>query len=604
MKSTDHGDENFLQKIKQEYGIEKISLIENLIDFNREKEILQRLLLFQWWLLGEEVINYDLSTLVSLVADTNDPDCLFHKFRTSIQNYSYTDKFNIIPEGKIKGHSSLRDFPRKWAEQDIILTKVGKNYRLTELGRICGNYIFFKILIGEISKKDLLNLIQLEGNSYAKIFDEFDISDLIRLNIVQNKKNKSGNYNYTQNFIELIEFLHNFPELYPKELNMIQKSFSNKLFHQYISNLSANHRNLLKNKEDLTKIDIKSGKLSWIYNLNLISKDNRSFELKITNKSDLEKNPYKSRFHVLKSPGGYGKSIFLYQTALNNLLSLHNAKVGGKEERKDKKILIPIVISCRNLYLTSSGDKYRFFNNREKICEFKSHFQLNDSTIQKDLFLSLLYSVLKDNKYITKTTCQFFLKSISNYNILLIFDGWDEIESNSLKKCLLLLIGHIFEENVNLLCVIATRFIDQLLNNKLKYKSDQYSKKKYDPISIRLSLPTKENIFAYLSEFFETNQLTLQKFIEENNPKYTPLELYFLILFPKIEFPKYKYQLYERRILFDVLSDFYPITQIEKLESFTEISYLLDKKINNSVPILNNSSNFKQKKKKKSTQLN
>ncbi|QEE16816.1 hypothetical protein DSAG12_02646 [Promethearchaeum syntrophicum] len=581
MKPTEDADK-FLQKIQQEYGCDRISQIEHLINFDREKEILQRLLLLQWWLLGKDVIEYDVSTIADLVSDLNNPDCLVHKFESSIKSYSYTDKFNIISNGKIKGHTSLRDFPRKWAENEVILIKKGKNYHLTELGKICGNYIFYKLLIAEISKKDLINFIRLEGNLQSQIYDHHDNADLIRMQIIQDTKTDSNKYDYTPKFSELITFLQNFPELYPNELLMIKKSLINKIFHRYAANLNINHTHLLQNGEKITNSSIKREKINWIYNLELRSKENQTFDLPITNRVKIKANPFKVRFQVLKSPGGYGKTIFLYQLALNNLLEIHNTNSAITEISKKKQSWIPIIIVCRNLHLLKSKDKYTLFYNAEKIVDFRTFFKINTPPKFEELIVTLLYSFLKKSSFTTKATCQFFLKSIINHNILLIFDGWDEIEDNLMKKCIMSLIEELFMKMTNIVCLVATRYLDQILEQKLELKRNKSIKKKYDPVHLSLSSLTDSQISNYLSDFFQTDQQTINKFIQETNSQYTPLELYFLTLFPKIDLPKYKFKLYERRILFGVLSEFYPIAKLQKIDSITEIFYLLDKNVQQS----------------------
>ncbi|MFW9882624.1 MAG: hypothetical protein ACFFG0_56905 [Candidatus Thorarchaeota archaeon] len=580
--------DNFIKAISRDFNQDELKLIEHIIDVDKRQSFTKKMFILQWYFYeGDEDFPDDASMYRNALFETK-KNSLIQRFNIAITKIGGTVK--LLDPGDRTGYQAARSEMNKMIGEEILFRKEWKNKVLTEIGKLCAKFLYFKLLEEKIGVKGIWNLLNLELNekNLQIIKHDLSIKDLFNWFIVEDNK---GDYQFKNNFLELIEFLKDHPELYPKEFKIITNTLLSRLKNTLINNLdeidarltkSGNkiyyYKDVIENIDWIYKIDCEYDRtgfdlLKWAYNFEkyCIEKPYEYFD-----RSDDKLRQFQQNLLVLQAPAGYGKTILLYQLSLDIFNKISN--------ESDYRI-IPMFFSIDDFEIKNNILYY----NKSEVVDLKEFSQyISTKRSLKFIYDVLLRGILSEYKY-NNYTISFFNSVLNKYPILLIIDGWDEASEN-LKQIIKNLLINILKNQLNIelkdvrfsksnwiKIIISTRYVENSIISIYKhYLGDNLEKKYY---FLNLKLPKKDTAFSYLqivSDKFNSEK-DFETVAERFHGYLTPLDLYILGIFPKMEIPQYKSQMYERWVYYQVLSEYLDSEDYKSIRSDEDIRSYLEK---------------------------
>ncbi|KKM83596.1 hypothetical protein LCGC14_1307800, partial [marine sediment metagenome] len=418
----------------------------------------------------------------------------------------------------------------------------------------------WKIVKSDLTKQNLQN-----------IDPKITIEDLTNWYIIEEVEN---NYIFHERFVELIEFLRIHPELYPMEFKIIKENLISWIKNSILSDLVSKNVRFTVSGKNIQYFKNKLEDIDWIYKikcqydrseLNLFdwaTKKNYKF-----NTYSKDENLYRflSRFIVLIAPAGYGKSVLLNQLSIE-LLTNSNL---------EKYKVVPLYLSLKKFQV--KNDKI-FYAEKELIEVSALNSENIDSKNFEFIFTKLLDATLL-NYQTNELMLKIFFSNLIKHRILLILDGWDEL-SNDLRVFLGNFLRSVSEEkdtnsNMNFKILIASRYTETHLNSIISRQIDLTKAQKF---TLDVKLPEESDIFNYLT--LVSSKIKTKEEISELKAKFhgslTPLDLFLLGIFPQMDLPQYKAQLYERWIYYQILTDVIGSIEFNKIKSDEDIRVKLE----------------------------
>ncbi|MGQ4876213.1 MAG: hypothetical protein ACP6IY_19265 [Promethearchaeia archaeon] len=582
---------DFLKVISKDYNKDELKVIEHIIDVDKRQSFTKKMIILQWYFYeGIDDFSDDAKMFRNALRESEE-NGLIRRFNIANSKIGFFVKH--FESDDRTGEKSARTEINKMIKDKIIFKKDWKNKRLTKIGKLCAKFLYFKLLEEKISVNGIWQLIniKLEEKNLSFIETDLSIKDLINWFIIKECK---GGYCFTDKFLELIEFLKDHPELYPKEFKIITDTLLSRLKNTLIHNLDKLEARLTKsgNKIYFYKDNLKD--IDWIYKIdctleqrkfNLFEwvnnfekeyiKDPFDFFNKLDDKKIDKKIQLNQNLLVLQAPAGYGKTILLYQLVLN-FFDRTNNKIDFR--------IIPMFFSLKNFEIR---DDILYYNNSKLVDleEFNRHISNNKGL--KFIYNILLKGILSVYKY-NENTINFFISVLNKCPILLILDGWDEAPKELkqiIKNLLVFILENQFELKLKdsgfskgdwIKIIISTRYIENSIISIFKhFLGEEIKKENY---ILNLKLPEKEVAFNYLqivSDKFNSKK-DFERLVERFH-HLTPLDLYILGIFPKMEIPKYKSQMYERWIYYQVLLEYLEPEDIKSIKSDEDIRSYLEK---------------------------
>ena len=554
---------SFLKTLSKDIKDEEVlKLIEQIVDIERIQTFSKKMLLLQWFFFESPKYYKSDSQMYKNALDADLKDGL-------IQRLSIELNIGLLKDDW--GKDNARTEMGKLAKDGILIRKDIKNYKITELGRECAKLIYFKILESLIGIQNLWKIIKsdLTKQNLLNIAPRMTIEELINWFIIKKVDNQ---YIFHKGFTELIDFLKNHPELYPRQFEIIRDNLVAWIRNSLISELDKKHARFTISNKDIHYYKDKLKEIDWIYNIKCQynRRDIDLFKWAISNefnfttsKEDGILNKFLNRFIILKAPAGYGKTILL------NQLSLKLLEASNLEEHKR----IPLYLSLKRFQVRDGKLCYADI----VLLDTKS---LDNEEIETNklelIFLKLISCSLsnyKTNDYMLKI----FFANLMKNRILLILDGWDELTIEIqilLSRFLKSIETKNFLQN-NLKILISSRYIETYLNSIILNSLDPAKKQEF---SINVKLPEEENIYDYLtlvSSKIKTKEQVF-KLKSKFHGSLTPLDIFLLGIFPLVDLPQYRTQLYERWIYYQVLTDVLDSEEFSKIQSDEDIRVKLE----------------------------
>lgn len=243
--------QSFIKTLGEDIYAEELKVFEQEIDIERFQIFSKKTLLLQWY------FNQEL-TAESYESDSH----MYHNALDEDLKNGLIQGFSIeLNIGYFKdywGKDRARSEMIKLAKDGFLIRKDIKNYSITPLGEVCPKFIYFKFLEEIIGVQKLWKLMKLDltKDNLQNIDPKITIEDLESRFIVIKGKNK---FTFHAKFEELIEFIKNPPEFYPKEFQIFKENLSswiaNSLIREFDKKLvrftiSGKNLHYFKNKLD------------------------------------------------------------------------------------------------------------------------------------------------------------------------------------------------------------------------------------------------------------------------------------------------------------------------------------------------------------------
>ena len=144
--------QSFLKSLSNDIKDEEVlKLIEQIVDIERIQTFSKKMLLLQWFFFDDPKFYKIDAQMYKNALDADLKDGLIQRF--SIE-------FNI---GLLKddwGKDNVRTEMAKLTKDGILIRKDIKNYKITELGRECAKFIYFKILESLVNIQNLWKIVK------------------------------------------------------------------------------------------------------------------------------------------------------------------------------------------------------------------------------------------------------------------------------------------------------------------------------------------------------------------------------------------------------------------------------------------------------------
>lgn len=532
---------------------EVLEEIESIINIDRLQKFSKKMLLLQWYFYQD---NEDFQSDQKMYNNA-----LRHDIDNGLmQRFSIEKNLGLLKDDW--GKESARSEMRKMAKQGILIKKDMKNYVITKLGEICSNFLYFKILESLLGVKNIWKLIKSDVTKIGlrNIDPNITINDLENWFVIEKQDEQ---FKLTQKFITLIDFLRAHPELYPYEFNIILDNLYLWVKNSIILNLDKKNVRLTisDNKIKYFKEDLK--KVDWIFKIGCKYKNS---EIKLSKWANSFETSYPklstflNKCLIITAPPGYGKSILTFQISLELLADF------------DTKKIIPLHLNAKYFSMRSGRLYYKDYDLFS--CD-KLEEEISEKN--KELFdLNMLGAVLSDynpNQLLLKI----FHSVLMRHHFILILDGWDELgrEIQPIIAKYLKFIIFSNEERKRQKILITSRFLDNFLNSLIpNHKKPKREKERV----ATLELPKSEDIEMYLrlsSPQFKTKQ-AVEDLMKSFRGVLSPLDLFLISIFPLMNIPKYKSQLFERWIYYQVLSEVLKPIEFKDLKSEEDVRIKLE----------------------------
>lgn len=463
-----------------------LKIVKQIIDIERIQTFSKKMLLLQWFFFQDPKYYESDSQMYKNALDREFKDGLIQKLSIELNIGLLKDDW---------GKENARTEMRKLAKDGILIRKDFKNYVISQLGKECAKFIYFKILENLISIQKLWKLIKLDltKHNLQNIDPKITIEDLENWFIIRKINDK---FTFHKKFTEFIEFLKNHPELYPREFQIIKENLISWIVNSIIRELDSRNVRFTISGKNIHYFKDKLDKIDWIYKtkchynkrgINLL-KWAKADNYRFTSYSKEENlNTFLNRFSVLIAPAGCGKTVLLNQLSLELLTTLNLEQYN----------VIPLYLYLKRFQVRSG----KIFYGEKELIEVESLSNEQIDSYSVELFFIKIIDACLSNYKTNDFMLKLFFSNLIKHRILLILDGWDEL-ANDLRVLLCNFLKSLIDEKFklnlikNVKILIASRYIETYLNSIISKDIDLA---KYQKFIINVKLPKEDEIYKCLT---------------------------------------------------------------------------------------------------------
>jgi hypothetical protein len=189
------------------YSERQLDKAKQIINIDSSQSFTKRMLVLQWFLFENSDMANVFNKMIDNVENQQNPNGLYKRLKIYETIGALANNYD---EEVTKGSKSARTDLYKMAKEGIIFRSDGKNKKLTDLGHLCGHFIYFKVLEGLIGIKRLWEIIKtdLTKKELQDVDPNITIQDLESWFIIERE---SGGYVFTREFNDFIHFFEAHP---------------------------------------------------------------------------------------------------------------------------------------------------------------------------------------------------------------------------------------------------------------------------------------------------------------------------------------------------------------------------------------------------------
>ena len=551
----------------------------------------KRLMLLQCYFLGDQLNDHGVQEIVDKAFGTNGEIGLVERFnlkyilagRISNEKEQLFWEQNVLP-----GQKNARNILNKWAKQELLVQKIGRNFQLTPEGMEIAQFLYLKMLSelhvsfpveeGMVPLESLEGELEEDGESPTPeiTWENLENMFLVERNLV------GDNIIFTPTPFarDLVEFILLHPYVDKSAFRSVRLRCLVALERALIDTLEDKIAviPLLKSHPNPeTGVGIESlDDVAWIYTLNVKGRLQQEFVHEflfaspVIGKEQQENKP-RTNLMIIESGPGTGKSTWALQTAMELLLRI---------KRKELRTL-PIKFKMQKFSLVEEeGERFLVYGD-SLLTIFKSKKE-RDSEFFEEVLGSLIATILpfEENREIWNWP-NISTKLFRGCFLILFFDEWEQVDPN-LRQFFCQFFNFLTrDEYQQLKIIITTRWVDPKLASFVQESWSGWGYEEEDFSNVfELELPDADQIYTYFNTCgiqFSSEGDLLEDLEQFFGKSLSPFDLWLIYLFKKSDqWPASRAELFYRQIKYETLVEYYQNFNYEfpKIQSDADLAKL------------------------------